>query len=45
MYSCKYTWIVIRIPLTRYKMKSISTIIAMSLNKYEEINLDLKEWF
>ena len=32
MNSCKYTWIVIRIPLTTCKMKSISTIIAMSLN-------------
>ena len=34
--SCKYTfsklWIVIRIPLVTCKMKSISTIIAKSLN-------------
>ena len=34
--SCKYTfsklWIVIRIPLTTCKMKSISTIITICLN-------------
>ena len=31
MYSCKYTWIIMRIPLARCKMKWISTAIAKSL--------------
>ena len=32
MNSCKYTWIVILIPLATCKMKSISTIITIRLN-------------
>ena len=41
MYSCKYTWI----PLTTSKMKSISTIITMSLNIITHICVRVKIFY
>ena len=43
MNSCKYTWIIVRIPLTTCEMKSISIVITMSLLllKYKYIYISM----